>query len=43
MDWNYEEAFERIRDLEQRMKELEAQMKEQADKLDDELRKSGWK
>lgn len=43
MDRNNDETMERIRILEQHIRELEAQMKEQVDRLEEELRKSGWK
>ena len=43
MDLNNEDTMDRIRELERRMSELKEQMKEQVDRLEEELRKSGWK
>ncbi len=43
MNGDYEEALERIREIERRMRELETLLRERLDRLEAEVKKSGWK
>jgi len=43
MDWNGEDTFRRIADLERRIRELEDRMRRQIERLEEELAAKGWR